>query len=816
MKRIAWPLLLAALAIAGQACNLQRVLDPSLPTSTPQPSATATASPTVAATTIPTLTDAARVKSGDLLFYYGDWDAALREYQRVLNEAQEDELRAAALLGIGRCYIEKENLPEARDALETLISTYPGTNAVADAHFALAEVYEAYDDAAAAAAAYASYLELRPGIIDSYVSEWQGDRLMEAADYAGAIAAYTTAVEAPRLGDPDTVRLKIGNAQVNSGDTASAIATYQAIFDSTANDYLKADLDLLIGRAYLAQKDTQSAYSYFQHAVTNYPLAYSAYVALIELVNADQPVDQYQRGYIDYNIATLTTDAGDRQELYGLAISALERYLTEHPDDHNDSAHYFRALAFRALGNYGSSIDEWDHIIDEHGFDAHWVEAYSEKAATQWLYLEDYDGAINTLLGFVASTPSQLASAEFLFTAGRIAERGGRLTRSIEIWPRVADEYPDSEFAYDAVFLAGISSFRLENFLQAQSLFLRAYQSSLSIEEESQSLFWVAKALQAQGDDEGARNAWQQAAALDPTGYYSERAADILEGKDIFEPPATFSFDFDVEAEKQEAEEWIRATFNLEPNTDLSSIGALAGDERLQRGTELWTLGEYELARAEFEDLRLAVATDAANSYRLANYLIDLGLYRTAVFAAREVLNLAGMSDATTMNAPKYFNRIRFGTYYRDLVVMQTARNNLDPLFFYSMMRQESLYEGFVTSSAGARGLMQIIPVTGQEVADLSGWPPDFTPDDLYRPVVSIRLGADYLAMQAHAFDGNMYAALAAYNAGAGNASYWLSLSGDDPDLFLEVVSFAETRNHIRSIYELFTIYSNLYAIESE
>lgn len=816
MTRKPWPLLLAALAIAGQACNLQRVLDPSLPTSTPQPSATAIASPTTQATPVPTLTNEARVESGDLLFLYGDWDAALREYQRVLNEAQDDEMRAAALLGIGRCYIEKEELAEAREALETLVGVYSGTQAVAGAHFALAELYEGYDDAQAAADAYANYLELRPGIIDSYVRELQGDRLMEAADYAGAIAAYEESADAPRLGDPSTVQVKLGNAQANSGDFASAIATYQSIFETTINEYLKADLDLLIGRAYLAQGDSETAYTYYQHAVANYPLAYSAYAALVDLVNAGQDVDQYQRGYIDYNIATLTTDPGEQQELYGLAIAAFERYLTEYPDDHNDSAHYYRALALRAGGNYGASLDEWDEIIEDHAFDTHWVEAYSEKAATQWLYMDDYDGAINTLLGFVASTPSQPASAEFLFTAGRIAERGGQLTRSVEIWPRVADEYPDSEYAYDAVFLAGISAYRLEEYVQAQSLFLRAYQSALSLEEESQSLFWVAKALQAQGDDEGARNAWQQAAAVDPTGYYSERAADILEGKDFFQPPADYSFEYDIEGEKREAEAWIRSTFNLDPTTDLSSIGPLAGDPRLLRGTELWNLGEYELARAEFEDLRQAMSTDPANSYRLANYLIDLGLYRTAVFAAREVLNLAGMSDAATMNAPKYFNRIRFGTYFSELVLPQTARNNLDPLFFYSMMRQESLYEGFVTSSAGARGLMQIIPITGQEVADLSGWPPDFTPDDLYRPAVSIRLGADYLAMQAQAYGGDMYAALAAYNAGAGNASYWLGLSGDDPDLFLEVVSFAETRNHIRSIYELFTIYSALYAVEAE
>ncbi|HEY4718044.1 MAG TPA: transglycosylase SLT domain-containing protein, partial [Anaerolineales bacterium] len=102
----------------------------------------------------------------------------------------------------------------------------------------------------------------------------------------------------------------------------------------------------------------------------------------------------------------------------------------------------------------------------------------------------------------------------------------------------------------------------------------------------------------------------------------------------------------------------------------------------------------------------------------------------------------------------------------------------------------------------------------GEQVAELTGWPPDFTADDLYRPLVSIRLGADYLAMQRQAFDGDMYAALAAYNAGPGNASYWLGLADGDPDLFLEIVSFEETRNHIRSVYELFTIYRNLYAAE--
>ncbi len=812
MRRKAWVLWLAALVLAAQACNLQRVLNPSLPTSTPQASPTITSSPTAIATPVPTLTNEARVQSGDQAFFDGDWDLALKEYQRVLTESQDDELRAAATLGIGRTYAAMKNYSQARQTLEGLLSAFPNAEARAGAYYILASVYQQFDDSQNSADAYQHYLELRPGLIDSYVDESLGDELLAAADYDGAIAAYEAGLDAGRLGDNSILNVKIGNAQSAAGNYEGAIATYQSILDSTTNDYLKADMDLLIGRAYISLEQPSQAYTYYQDAVAKYPFAYSSYAALVELVNADQPVDELQRGLIDYNTATLTTDMENQQELYGVAISAFDRYLADNPDSHNDTAHYFRGLALRATEDYAGAIQEFDHMIAEHGFDDHWVDAYREKAATQWVYLEDYEGAIETLLSFVAATPSQPASAEFLFEAGRIAERGGRLTKSTEIWPRVAEEYPTSEFAYDSIFLAGISTYRLENYPGAQSLFLQAYQAALTPEQQSQSLFWVAKALQAQGDEDGARNAWQQAAAADPTGYYSERAADILAGRQPFQAPAAFSFDYDVQAERLEAEAWIIDTFDLPADTDLSSPGPLAGDPRFLRGTELWHLGEYELARAEFEDLRLSLTQDAANSYRLANYLIDLGLYRTGIFAAREVLTMAGMTDAATMNAPKYFNRIRFGAYYRDLVETETKSEGLDPLFFYSMMRQESLFEGFVTSSAGARGLMQIVPGTGQEAADLAGWPPDFTPDDLYRPIVSIRLGADYLAVQSHAYGGDLYAALAAYNAGPGWASYWMGLANGDPDLFLEVIQFEETRNHIRSIYELFNIYRDLYS----
>jgi soluble lytic murein transglycosylase len=126
-------------------------------------------------------------------------------------------------------------------------------------------------------------------------------------------------------------------------------------------------------------------------------------------------------------------------------------------------------------------------------------------------------------------------------------------------------------------------------------------------------------------------------------------------------------------------------------------------------------------------------------------------------------------------------------------------------------MRQESLFEGFVRSTAGARGLMQIMPSTGAFIANSVGWPIDFDPDQLYRPNVSIVLGTHYLATNRADLGGDLYAALAAYNSGPGNAVQWKQLAGDDPDLFLESIRAQETRDYIRNIYEFYVVYRRLY-----
>ena len=139
---------------------------------------------------------------------------------------------------------------------------------------------------------------------------------------------------------------------------------------------------------------------------------------------------------------------------------------------------------------------------------------------------------------------------------------------------------------------------------------------------------------------------------------------------------------------------------------------------------------------------------DPLISYRLAVYLSDLGMYRQAILSARQVLDLAGLDDAGTLTAPVLFSHIRFGAYFPDLVVPAAQDYGFHPLFVWSTLRQESLFDPIIQSSAGAFGLMQVMPATGDEIVSRLGWPPNYTQSDLLRPDVNLTLGLDYLAHQ--------------------------------------------------------------------
>lgn len=772
---------------------------PSTATITPGPSPTPTASPTP--TPLPTPVPLVRIESGDQALFYGDYDSAREQYQAAFDNSTDRALQAAALWGLGRTELASGNYQTAVDKLAMLTTDYPESTYAARAYFLMGQAYYNLNQFQQSADAYNTYRERVPGVLDAYVQEYRGDALYAAKDYTNALNAYDAALNAPRLDDGLDLQIKIAQTRNDFGDYAGALTLYDQIFNTSTDDYVKAQMDYLAGKAYVQLGQTNEAYARYVHTVENYPLSYFSYLALVELVDANVPISDLDRGLVDYFAAQ-----------YDVALVAFDRYIKASPDN-DGTAVYYRALTLRDIQRTQEAIDGLDNFIKGYPEHARWIDAWNEKAYLEWAVQGDYETAAKTLLEFVSTVPTASQAPDFLMSAARVTERNNQLEEAARIWERVASEYPANEQVPDALFYAGISRYRLANYQDALTTFQRDLLLSATPEDQARAYLWIGKTQSQLGDKASAESSWLQAQTIDPTGYYSLRARDILLEMQPFESPPSVNLNPDLTKERKDAEAWVRITFNLPADTDLSNPGMLAQDPRFIRGTELWELGMYAEARVEFESLRDSVSSDPADTFRLANHLLDIGLYRSAIFAARQVLTLAGLdSQAASMTAPAYFNHVRYGLYYHDLILAEEQRYGHDPLFMFSVIRQESLFEGFVRSTAGARGLMQIIPDTGAQIKKDLNWPPGYTNEDLYRPNVSVRFGSYYLDKNRSLLGGSIYGALAAYNAGPGNALVWKGLAGEDPDLFLEVIRFQETRDYIRFIYEIFSTYRSIYS----
>lgn len=776
-----------------------QVASPTQPiTITPEPT------PTLTATPIPTPTPTPQelVDDGDMALFVGDYDRAYQIFSDALAQSKDQASKARSQLGIGQTFYIQGNyglaliqLREAATADDPIIA--------GRAQYLLGQTYTQLDRYEEALQAYGNYLELRPDLIDFYVYELQGDIYSTLGNPSQAIETYQQAYLTHSDGGTESIEVKIARAYQTTGDLETALSLYKDIYNNSTNDYTKAQMDLLIGRIYEAEGDLEQANTYYQDAVINYPFAYDAYTALTALDLLGEVVNDYYRGLVQHYVGN-----------YSLAIEAFDRFLAETPTASADSALYFKALATRALGDNEGAIAFWEMLIEDYGTSTYYIDAWEDIEYTLWAYMGQPEAAAEKALTFANRFPEALETPDFLFLAGRSYERAGMLPEAVETWLRLPDNYPDSNQTFRGIFYAGITTVRMGDWAGAQPLFARALVLTSEPAEIAAAQLWIGKCQEALGDISAALDSWKQAQIADPFGHYSIRAEDLLVGREVFDPPDDLNLDPDLTPYRLEAETWLRETFALPADINLESPGLLANDPRFQRGLEFWALGDYQRGKSEFESMRLEFENDPAQTFRLIPALVEIGLYRSALVASTNLLKSAGLEGADALTAPEFFSRVRFGAYYLDWLLPIAESEGISPLLLLSVMRQESTYEGFISSSAGARGLMQIIPSTGEQLAQDLEWPENYTAEDLDRPYVSLLFGANYLKKQRNLFEGDLFAMLASYNGGPGNTIAWKELTPiDDPDLFLEVIRIEETRNYIRLINEIFYIYRCLYGI---
>ena len=152
---------------------------------------------------------------------------------------------------------------------------------------------------------------------------------------------------------------------------------------------------------------------------------------------------------------------------------------------------------------------------------------------------------------------------------------------------------------------------------------------------------------------------------------------------------------------------------------------------------------------------------------------------------------------------------------YDWLVVPAAHRYGLDPNLLLAVMRVESAFQKHIVSYAGAVGLMQIMPRTGQLIAHALG-DEDFTPADLLDPKTNLDFAAWYLASLIRRFDGRLPLAIAAYNGGPHNVRRWMQENPERMplDVLLERIPFSQTHRYVRRVLIHYEAYRRQQSLE--
>jgi soluble lytic murein transglycosylase len=303
----------------------------------------------------------------------------------------------------------------------------------------------------------------------------------------------------------------------------------------------------------------------------------------------------------------------------------------------------------------------------------------------------------------------------------------------------------------------------------AALLFDRYGKGSNAPQTRSKGLFWAARAMAAAGRQAEASGFYGAAAAYRDQ-FYGQLAAE-RSGRPLTPPPA------------------------IDPTlVDPAAAQAFARRETVRAAQLLGNINQWQDQTAFIRQIALDAKTEA--DHRLANDLArQLNRPDLSVMVGRSAL-VNGLSDYAAAGFPT--------------VPVPTGYEGNWTLI-HAIARQESQFDRAAISSAGARGLMQLMPGTAREQAGKMGLVHNvaaLTED----PMLSIRLGSSYFDRTFARF-GSYPMAIAAYNAGGGNVNKWIAANGDprtgavDMVDWIEAIPFTETRNYVQRVLENAVVY---------
>ncbi|HVF60345.1 MAG TPA: lytic transglycosylase domain-containing protein [Thermoanaerobaculia bacterium] len=481
-------------------------------------------------------------------------------------------------------------------------------------------------------------------------------------------------------------------------------------------------------------------------------------------------------------------------------------------------------------------------------------------------FRDDFAAAAAAFAESAARVAAPAARASALYQQARAHELLGERGRAIAAFRAAHAASPDGEWAAAALvaalrlhWLAGQERPALGLYALLQSrrewreqaaraaLFLAASdlvrgrhdrargwlaQAALGTPEDAVELaYWRGRRLEAAGDKIGAVRAYAAAAREEPASPFA-RAALARAAAPALAPTTA------VEARRLAASRApgdLHAAWLLAPGSRTGQtarallLRRLAGDPGTapfvllaQVPVERWPLWTETPATPEEVLLGLGLWREGAPAVgaRFPPSDPSLALTGSMLLArAGEAARSIRLAEAIRLRTPdrvplalqpSVFRAVLYPLPHRETLLAEARRRGVDPHLLAALVREESRFDARAFSGAAARGLAQLVTPTARRVAAQAEL--QLAPGDLYRPEVSLALGAAYLAELLREVGGAEHLAVAAYNAGPAQARLWRGYcASDEPAEYLTKVGFRETRAYLRRVLTSREHYERLY-----
>ncbi len=388
----------------------------------------------------------------------------------------------------------------------------------------------------------------------------------------------------------------------------------------------------------------------------------------------------------------------------------------------------------------------------------------------------------------VAGFPERPEAVEVLFLRAAASQDRGDVEKAIRGFAETAALSPAQNRAGEARMRIGqllLGQDRLQDALDVYTSYMRDFPDGRRWDEAA---FWAGRTLVRLDRGEEGQTIFASLRGRFPLTYYAVQAGSLT--GDPFAPE-------------------IPDLPDTLPMPDAVRAGLARIDVLRAAGLERGASWEVDRLTREIRDDTEREGRQV-RLLRLALELNGRGLTREGINLGWEVQREGRPWDRNLLRAIYPFP-------YRSIVVAEARERGLDPYLMAGLIRQESAFWAEALSRADARGLMQVLPSTGAELARAVG-PGRFRPDEqLYRPEINVHLGTAFFADLVRRFGDNPSILLSAYNAGPTRALRWRSFPEvEDLPRFVERIPFTETRGYVKNVLLNRAIYTWLYSDEEE